>query len=550
MKRFMGAFALAATQQDEIFHHDAPLLLEKFMQPQPQSTDEDIPAKGDPSGSEDASPAKGDYSQSELSSTKEEGRPSTKKESPAKGDDTPTKGDPRQSELSSTKKESAAKGDSATTGEDFPKKGDPSKNKDFPQNEKSPKKDATTSVALAATPKSKQNAVSSNVAGSNKDVGSEKAPASNAKGMIIGALLIGALLPIGAQLIASAFLGRGPVIGNQRAVQINAESIRMQRTNVQLDNVHVAEETKEDLRNIVDTQRWFPHFFEGTNPLPPTNSVLLVGPPGTGKTFLAEAVANYCGYYCAKVDPTIVVDSLLGESPKRMKQVFETVRAKAPAVVFIDELDFFFNSRKGLGGGSADSPLGTFLTEVSGATPSDKKILIIAATNRPEDLDDAVKSRFRTIHVGLPTSEFRKKIVIDNLQGVVLPGENPEDIATGFDERITLKDEISGRDLKDIVTLARQRRVRELHTASVWKRVDRESRELSSAADNYGWVPATSEESRNQSATVLRKRAREMTVAERTRVLPATISLGDLEDALNEFRESKTDEPAVLVVDS
>lgn len=137
--------------------------------------------------------------------------------------------------------------------------------------------------------------------------------------------------------------------------------------------------------------------------LTPPAGLLLSGPPGTGKTEIARALARLGGIGFQAVDPASIRDKFVGESNRKLSRVFEAARRQAPIVLFFDEIDALFPAR---GEGSAQYEVelvDQLLQEVDGTKASGRGIFILGATNQPERVDAAVRSRLnKTIAIGLP----------------------------------------------------------------------------------------------------------------------------------------------------
>ncbi|KAM0698721.1 hypothetical protein Q7P36_002188 [Cladosporium allicinum] len=148
----------------------------------------------------------------------------------------------------------------------------------------------------------------------------------------------------------------------------------------------------------------------------PSKGVLFYGPPGTGKTLLAKAVANECAANFISVKGPELLSMWFGESESNIRDIFDKARAAAPCVVFLDELDSIAKSRggsQGDAGGASDRVVNQLLTEMDGMT-SKKNVFVIGATNRPEQLDNALcrPGRLDTlVYVPLPDQEGRESIL-------------------------------------------------------------------------------------------------------------------------------------------
>jgi transitional endoplasmic reticulum ATPase len=143
---------------------------------------------------------------------------------------------------------------------------------------------------------------------------------------------------------------------------------------------------------------------------------LFYGPPGTGKTLLAKAVANECAANFVSIKGPELLSMWFGESESNIRDIFDKARAAAPCVVFLDELDSIAKSRGGSvgdAGGASDRVVNQLLTEMDGMT-SKKNVFVIGATNRPEQLDNALcrPGRLDTlVYVPLPDQPGRESIL-------------------------------------------------------------------------------------------------------------------------------------------
>jgi AAA+ superfamily predicted ATPase len=150
------------------------------------------------------------------------------------------------------------------------------------------------------------------------------------------------------------------------------------------------------------------------------NGILLYGPPGCGKTYIARQLAEELGHYFVEIIPSEVASPFIHGSVIKIRDLFDTAAEHAPAVVFIDEFEALVPSRETLGGFQdyKSSEVNEFLAHLNGC--SEKNIFIIAATNQPQKIDAAVRRTGRLdklIYVGPPDEEARREMLALHLQG-------------------------------------------------------------------------------------------------------------------------------------
>jgi len=213
------------------------------------------------------------------------------------------------------------------------------------------------------------------------------------------------------------------------------------------------EEVKQELREAVEWPLKFPDVFERLLTKPP-KGILLFGPPGTGKTLLAKAVANESECNFIAVKGPELLSKWVGESEKGVREIFRKARQASPSIIFFDEIDALVPRRGTFQGSShvTESVVSQILTELDGMEEL-KDVTILAATNRPDMLDDALfrPGRLeRHIYVPAPDEESRRKIF-----EVYLGGETGSILAKDVDIG-TLVGETEGYVGADIEALVRE----------------------------------------------------------------------------------------------
>ena len=239
--------------------------------------------------------------------------------------------------------------------------------------------------------------------------------------------LFTALLPyifiigIGAAFIY--FIGRqtrGQMSGIMSIGRSKAKTFSSDRPSTTFEDVAGYTGVKQEISEVVDFLKTPARFKEIGAKIP--KGVLLVGPPGTGKTLIARAVAGEAGVPFMSVSGSDFMEMFVGVGASRVRDLFQTARKQAPAIVFVDEIDSIGRKRgAGLGGGhdEREQTLNQMLSEMDGFDTAEG-VVMIAATNRPDILDPALlrPGRFdRQIVVPLPDLEERLPILTGALQG-------------------------------------------------------------------------------------------------------------------------------------
>lgn len=207
-----------------------------------------------------------------------------------------------------------------------------------------------------------------------------------------------------------------------------------------------------------------PHLFPPGSLRSPPKGVLLHGPPGTGKTLLARALAKEAQAVFLEVRIDNLFSKWVGDSEKRIAAVFSLARKLSPSIVFVDEIDSLLGQR----GGSCDTPTYThaktvFLTEWDGLRTDERahRVIVVGATNRPGDVDDAVLRRMPVkLRVGSPNPQERAQIL-----SIILRKDRSLDrgavAALPLKEIGVMCDGYTGSDLRELCKEAAMAAVRE-----------------------------------------------------------------------------------------
>ncbi|RCV23508.1 hypothetical protein SETIT_5G011800v2 [Setaria italica] len=264
---------------------------------------------------------------------------------------------------------------------------------------------------------------------------------------------------------------------NEFEKRIRPEVIPANEIGVSFDDIGALDDIKESLHELVMLPLRRPDLFKG-GLLKPCRGILLFGPPGTGKTMLAKAIANEAQASFINVSMSTITSKWFGEDEKNVRALFTLAAKVSPTIIFVDEVDSMLGQRNRAGEHEAMRKIkNEFMTHWDGLlSRPDQRILVLAATNRPFDLDEAIIRRFeRRIMVGLPSMESRELIMRRLLS------KEKVDEGLDFKELATMTEGYSGSDLKNLCTTAAYRPVRELIQKERKKELEKLKREKGGA---------------------------------------------------------------------
>ncbi|XVE68608.1 hypothetical protein DITRI_Ditri09bG0082100 [Diplodiscus trichospermus] len=215
-----------------------------------------------------------------------------------------------------------------------------------------------------------------------------------------------------------------------------------EKPDVKWSDVAGLESAKQALQEAVILPVKFPQFFTGKRR--PWSAFLLYGPPGTGKSYLAKAVATEADSTFFSVSSSDLVSKWMGESEKLVSNLFQMARDNAPSIIFIDEIDSLCGQRGEGNESEASRRMKTeLLVQMQGVGNDDKKVLVLAATNTPYALDQAIRRRFdKRIYIPLPDLKARQHMFKVHL------GDTPHNLTeSDFDYLAHKTEGFSGSDI-------------------------------------------------------------------------------------------------------
>lgn len=234
-------------------------------------------------------------------------------------------------------------------------------------------------------------------------------------------------------------------------------------SSVTLADVAGNDRAKQLLTEAVILPTLRPELFTGLRE--PVRGVLLFGPPGNGKTMLAKAVSSESNCIFFNISAASLLSKWVGESENTVKALFAVAREVSPSIIFLDEVDSLLAARRADGGHEVSRRVLTqILAEMDGVQSGSERVLVLAATNRPQELDDAALRRFpRRVYVRMPDMRTRQEMLLKLL------GKNVNHSLSRTDvERIARGTEgFSASDLKELAKEAALQPIREISTTQL-----------------------------------------------------------------------------------
>ncbi|KAL1081165.1 hypothetical protein V6Z11_D09G046000 [Gossypium hirsutum] len=232
-----------------------------------------------------------------------------------------------------------------------------------------------------------------------------------------------------------------------RLIEHVSNEIMDRDPNVRWEDIAGLEHAKKCVTEMVIWPLLRPDIFRGCRS--PGRGLLLFGPPGTGKTMIGKAIAGEAKATFFYISASSLTSKWIGEGEKLVRALFGVASCRQPAVIFVDEIDSLLSQRKSEGEHESSRRLKTqFLIEMEGFDSGSEQILLIGATNRPQELDEAARRRLtKRLYIPLPSSEARAWIVHSLLEKDGLFKLSEEDISA----ICRLTEGYSGSDMKNLV---------------------------------------------------------------------------------------------------
>uniref|UniRef100_A0A2P2KQZ6 Uncharacterized protein MANES_05G192700 n=1 Tax=Rhizophora mucronata TaxID=61149 RepID=A0A2P2KQZ6_RHIMU len=253
-------------------------------------------------------------------------------------------------------------------------------------------------------------------------------------------------------------LGRPLINTNPYEDVIACDVINPDHIDVEFESIGGLETIKRALYELVILPLRRPELFSRGKLLGPQKGVLLYGPPGTGKTMIAKAIAKESGAVFINVRISNLMSKWFGDAQKLVAAVFTLAYKLQPAIIFIDEVDSFLGQRRTTDHEALANMKTEFMALWDGfTTDQNAQVMVLAATNRPSELDEAILRRLpQAFEIGMPDRRERAQIL-----KVILKGERVED-NIDFDYLASLSEDYTGSDLLELCKKAAYFPIRDL----------------------------------------------------------------------------------------
>ncbi len=242
-------------------------------------------------------------------------------------------------------------------------------------------------------------------------------------------------------------------IGEKTIIQLKTEPVKELAgvPQVTYEDIGGLKEAIQRVREMIEIPMKHPELFEKLGIEPP-KGVLLYGPPGTGKTLLAKAVANETDAHFIALNGPEIMSKFVGEAEERLRQIFKEAQDNAPAIIFIDEIDAIAPKREETVGEVERRVVAQLLALMDGLQ-SRGQVVVIAATNRPNALDPALRrpGRFdREIEIGVPDRNGRKEILQIHTRNMPIEPDYNKKLVIEELKKLKLDDKVKKKVIKEV----------------------------------------------------------------------------------------------------
>ena len=240
--------------------------------------------------------------------------------------------------------------------------------------------------------------------------------------IVPGLTLMGGRLPFAVTVVQPKGIIQ---IQADTVIQVHEDPVKEEElttAGVAYEDIGGLKEEIKKVREMIELPLKHPELFDALG-IDPPKGVLLYGPPGTGKTLLAKAVANESGANFLSIQGPEIMNKYYGESEAHLRQKFEEAETNSPSIIFIDELDSIASKRDETQGEVERRVVAQLLTLMDGLQARGQ-VIVIAATNRPDAIDQALRrpGRFdREIEIGIPDRDGRKEVLQVHTRGMPIP---------------------------------------------------------------------------------------------------------------------------------